>query len=93
MDKFTKTLKTKYKKLLDGIVGAVAAAAFIRSAQQNNALTGKDLLLKFDKTMKTVAKYELHEFAILNELVFRYLEHASMCATRKYRRRTLPKGR
>lgn len=67
-----------HKRVIGGIVGAGAAAAFIRSAQQNNALTGKDLLLKFDKTMKAVAKYELHEFAILNESVFRYLEHASL---------------
>ena len=67
-----------HKRIIAGIVGAGAAAAFIRSAQQHNAITGKDLLLKYDKTMKTVEKYQLHEFAILNESVFRFLENAKL---------------
>jgi hypothetical protein len=64
-----------HKRIIAGIVGATAAAAFIRSALQHNVLTGKDLLLKYNKTMKTVEKYQLHEFAILNESVFRFLEN------------------
>ena len=64
-----------HKRIIAGIVGAGAAAAFIRSVQQHNVITGKDLLLKYDKTMKTVEKYQLHEFAILNESVFRFLEN------------------
>ena len=32
-------------------------------------------MLKYDKTMKAVEKYQLHEFAILNESVFRFLEN------------------
>ena len=67
-----------HKRIIAGIVGADAAAAFIRSAQQRNVITGKDLLLKYDKTMKTVEKYQLHEFAILNESVFRFLENAKL---------------
>lgn len=68
-------IKDIHKRIIAGIVGAGAAAAFIRSAQQHNVITGKDLLLKYDKTMKTVEKYQLHEFAILNESVFRFLEN------------------
>lgn len=64
-----------HKRIIAGIVGAGAAAAFIRNVQQHNVITGKDLLLKYDKTMKTVEKYQLHEFAILNESVFRFLEN------------------
>ena len=64
-----------HKRIIAGIVGASAAAAFIRSAQQRNVITGRDLLLNYDKTMKTVGKYQLHEFAILNESVFRFLEN------------------
>lgn len=64
-----------HKRIIAGIVGAGAAAAFIRSAQQRNVITGRDLLLNYDKTMKTVGKYQLHEFAILNESVFRFLEN------------------
>lgn len=68
-------IKDIHKRIIAGIVGAGAAAAFIRSIQQQNVITGKDLLLKYDKTMKIVEKYQLHEFAILNESVFRFLEN------------------
>jgi len=71
-------IKDLHKRIIAGIVGAGAAAAFMRSALQNNALTGKDLLLRYDKTMRTVAQYQLHEFAIINESVFRFLEHAKL---------------
>lgn len=67
-----------HKRIIAGIVGVGAAAAFIRSAQQRTIITGKDLLLKYDKTMKTVEKYQLHEFAILNESVFRFLENTTL---------------
>jgi hypothetical protein len=67
-----------HKRIIAGIVGAAAAAAFIQSAQQRNVITGKDLLLKYDKTIKTVEKYQLHEFAILNESVFRFLDNAKL---------------
>lgn len=76
-------IKDIHKRIIAGIVGAGAAAAFIRCAIQSNAITGKDLLLKFDKTMKTVEKYQLHEFAILNESVFRFLENAKLNARDK----------
>jgi hypothetical protein len=71
-------IKDIHKRIIAGIVGAGAAAAFIRSAQQRNAITGKELLLNYDKTMKTVEKYQLHEFAILNESVFRFLENTTL---------------
>ena len=71
-------IKDLHKRIIAGIVGAGAAAAFIRSALQSNTITGKDLLLKFSHTMKTVEKYQLHEFAILNESVFRFLQNAKL---------------
>ena len=71
-------IKDIHKRIIAGIVGAGAAAAFIRAVQQNNAITGKDLLLKYDKTIKNVEKYQLHEFAILNESVFRFLQNAKL---------------
>ena len=72
------TINDIHKRIIAGIVGVGAAAAFIQSAQQSNIITGKDLLLKYDKTMKTVEKFKLHEFAILNESVFRFLENAEL---------------
>ena len=71
-------IKDIHKRIIAGIVGAGAAAAFIQSAQQRHAITGKDLLLKYDKTMKTMEKYQLHEYAILNESVFRFLENTKI---------------
>lgn len=71
-------IKEIHKRVIAGVVGPAAAAAFIRSALQSNAITGKDLLLKYSKTMKTVENYQLHEFAILNESVFRFLENAKL---------------
>ena len=71
-------IKDIHKRIIAGVVGAAAAAAFIRFALQSNAITGKDLLLKYAKTMKTVENYQLHEFAILNESVFRFLENATL---------------
>ena len=71
-------IKDIHKRIIAGIVGVGAAAAFIQSAQQHKVITGKDLLLKYNETMKTVEKYQLHEFAILNESVFRFLENAKL---------------
>ena len=68
-------IKDIHKRIIAGIVGAGAAAAFISSALQHNVITGKDLLLNYNNTMKTVEKYQLHEFAVLNESVFRFLEN------------------
>jgi hypothetical protein len=76
-------IKDIHKRIIAGIVGVGAAAAFIQSAQQRKVITGKDLLLKYDKTMKTVEKYQLHEFAILNESVFRFLQNAKLNAREK----------
>ena len=72
------SIKDIHKRIIAGIVGPGAAAAFIRSALQSNAITGKDLLMKYDKTMKAVEKYQLHEFAMLNESVFRFLENVKL---------------
>ena len=77
------TINDVHKRIIAGIVGVGAAAAFIQSAQQRKVITGKDLLLNYDKTMKTVEKYQLHEYAILNESVFRFLENATLTAREK----------
>ena len=72
------TILDIHKRLIAGIVGASAAAAFVRYVLQNNMISAKELLLRFEKTMKTVANYQLHELAILNEAVFRFLQNAKM---------------
>lgn len=72
-----------HKKIIAGIAGPGAMAAFIRYIQLNNVITGKDLLLKYEKTMKSVENYQLHEFAILNESIFRVLQNTDFNAREK----------
>lgn len=72
------TIKDVHKKMIAGVVGPGAAAAFVRCVQQNNIITGKNLLSEYEKTIKVVEKYQLHEYAILNESVFRFLENAQL---------------
>lgn len=67
-----------YKRIIGGVVGAAAAAAFIRSAQQSAGVGGRELLLTYSKSMQKVEKCQLHELAILNESVFRFLEHEKL---------------
>ncbi len=76
-------IKDIHKRIIAGIVGVGAAAAFMQSALQRKAITGKDLLLKYDKTMNTVEKFQLHEFAILNESIFRFLENTKFKESEK----------
>lgn len=71
-------VKDIHKRIVAGVVGADAAAAFVRSAASSKMVTGRDLLLKFAKTIKMVEKMQLHECAMLNESVFRFLEHAKL---------------
>ena len=67
-----------HKRIIGGVIGASAAAAFLQVTLNSNVITGKDLLLKYDKTMHSVQNYKLHEFAILNESVFRFLENTKL---------------
>lgn len=71
-------IKDIHKRMVAGIVGAAAAAAFLRFALNNNAITGKELLLQYSKTIKRVEFYQLHELAILNESIFRFLHNCKL---------------
>ena len=53
------TITDILKRIIAGIVGVGAAAAFIQSVQQHKV-------------------YQLHEYAILNEAIFRYLENTNL---------------
>ena len=75
-----RTISDVHKRIIAGVVGAAAAAAFVRSAASKKTITGRDLLLHYDQTIKKVAKYKLHEFAVLNESVFRFLENTELSA-------------
>lgn len=72
------TITDVHKRIIAGVVGAAAAAAFVRSASQKKVITGKDLLLDYEKTMRKISKYKLHEYAVLNESVFRFLDNQQL---------------
>lgn len=61
-------------KAVAGIVGSAAAAKFMAYASENRLVSGRQLLLDFDGVKDAVAKYKVHELAVVNESVFRFLE-------------------
>lgn len=67
-------LETVHKKLISGIVGPAATSRFFGFISNNKVLTGIEVLLEFEKYQQTLDKYKLHEFAIVNESIFRFLE-------------------
>ena len=67
-------LNELHKKLVAGIVGPAATSRFFGSITGNKVLSGMEVLLNFDKYKAVLAKYKLHQFAIVNDGIFRYLE-------------------
>jgi hypothetical protein len=72
--KDTENLTAIHSKAISGIVGAKAASAFLSSVSSHKILTGKDILHRFDKHVKTLEGYQLHELSVVNDGVFRSLE-------------------
>lgn len=63
-----------HKKLIAGIVGPAATSRFFGSITGNKVLSGTEVLLEFAKNKLTLSKYKLHQLAIVNDGVFRFLE-------------------
>ena len=63
-----------HRKLIAGIVGVAATSRFFGSISGNKVLTGIEVLLNFEKHQATLQKYKLHQLAIVNEGIFRFLE-------------------
>lgn len=63
-----------HKKMIAGIVGPIATQAFTQSLFSDKILSGGDILLNYKKHKEKLKKYQLHEIAIVNEDVFRFLE-------------------
>lgn len=68
------TLEEVHKKLIAGIIGPAATSRFIGSIAGNKVLTGIEVLLHFEEHQQTLSKYRLHQLAIVNEGIFRFLE-------------------
>ncbi len=62
--------------MIAGIIGVRATSQFIDSLGKRAALSGKDILFKFDKPeiRAKLREYQLHEVSIVNDSLFAYLE-------------------
>ncbi len=67
-------LQDIYKKMIAGIVGPIATQSFFAFLSQNRIISAEDVLLNYPKVKTTLHKYKLHEMAMVNESIFRYLE-------------------
>jgi hypothetical protein len=67
-------LESVHKKMLAGIVGAAATQAFVSFLGTSRLLSGKDILLEFQKHKDKLKKYKLHEVATVNEDIFQFIE-------------------
>lgn len=63
-----------HRKLLAGMVGVAATSKFFGSISGNKVLSGIEVLLHFEKCVPTLGKYRLHQLAIVNDSIFRFLE-------------------
>lgn len=71
-----------HKKLVAGVIGAPATTTFFASVSHSKVLSGLEVLNDFDKHKMILQKYKLHQFAIVNEGIFRYLEGGDIAADR-----------
>ena len=62
-----------HQKVVAGIIGVQAAAQLFLSFRKDE-LSPVDLLTDFKKTKKTLDKYELHQFSLLNDALARFFE-------------------
>lgn len=70
----TETLEEIHKKLIAGIIGPAATSRFLGSISGMKLVSGMDVLLKFEEVSPKLSKYKLHQLAIVNESIFRFLE-------------------
>lgn len=70
--KDTPRISKQDQKLISSIVGVRASNLFITKIAAMKAITGEDLLLEYDKV--DFGQLKVHDFALLNEDIFQYLE-------------------
>ena len=70
----TETLDVVHQKLIAGIVGPAATSRFLGAIAGNKILTGIEVLLNYEQHKEQLSRYKLHQLAIVNEGIFRFLE-------------------
>ena len=61
-------------KLLSGVVGAKAASAFTSSLAASKIVSGREVVLGFDKVKKKIEDYKIHQLSVVNDGIYRFLE-------------------
>ena len=61
-------------KVIASTVGTKAASAFVTSVSQKKIVSGREVVLSFDKVKSTLRGYKLHELSVVNDGIFRFLE-------------------
>lgn len=69
-----KKLTGIHKKIVSGIVGLKATNSFFSFISENRIIEASNLLLHYGKHKSIVIDYKLHELAMLNESIFRFIE-------------------
>lgn len=63
-----------HKKMIAGIVGAKSAGRFFDFAASVRAVTGRDLMLDYDRHINSVKALPLHSLSLLNDSIFGFIE-------------------
>ena len=72
-----------HKKIIAGIVGPIATQAFFSFLTTIRILSGQDILFNYPSHKAALRKYRLHEMAMVNESIFRFLEVTELTAEQK----------
>lgn len=67
-------LEEIHRKLVAGVIGPSATSRFFGAISGKKVVSGIEVLLNFDKNKAVLSKYKLHQLAIVNESLFRFLE-------------------
>lgn len=67
-------LSNVHKKLIAGVVGSTATSTFFTYMSENRILSAQDVLYHFDEASATLGRYEVHQLAVINDSIMRFLE-------------------
>lgn len=76
----TDRITDKDIKLIASIIGVKAANLFVTKMNANKKVTGKELLHDFDACVAGLDRLKTHDFALLNEDIFQYLQITDIAA-------------
>lgn len=61
-------------KVISAVVGPKAASAFVSNVSSRKIVSGREVMLNFPKVKEKLDKYELHQFSVVNDGIYRFLE-------------------